>query len=78
MFRAWRATICGAERMAEDRRGKRSKGIEAGSALNQSHRFIEAARELGADQPEEAFDDALRRIGKAPAPTRPRERKKPR
>jgi hypothetical protein len=33
----------------------------------QSQRFIEAARELGADQSEEAFDEALRRIARAPA-----------
>jgi hypothetical protein len=33
----------------------------------QGHKFIEAARELGADQSEEAFDEALRKIAQAPA-----------
>jgi hypothetical protein len=47
----------------------------------QSKRFIEAARELGAEVPEEEFDRALRRVGRAPPsdpkpkpkkPTKPR------
>jgi hypothetical protein len=31
----------------------------------QSERFKEAARELGCDESEERFDEALRKIGKA-------------
>lgn len=32
----------------------------------QSRRFKEAARELGADQSEEAFNEALRKLARAP------------
>jgi hypothetical protein len=37
------------------------------SQSEQSDRFIKAARELGADQSEEAFDEALRKLARAPA-----------
>jgi hypothetical protein len=43
----------------------------------QSRRFVEAARALGADQSEQAFDDALRRIAKAPVRSERRERDEP-
>jgi hypothetical protein len=32
---------------------------------DQTQRFIEAARELGCDESEERFDDALRKVAKA-------------
>lgn len=32
----------------------------------QSRKFKEAARELGCDESEEAFDETLKRLGKAP------------
>jgi hypothetical protein len=36
---------------------------------SQLDRFKEAARDLGCDESEEAFDAALKQIGKAPPPT---------
>ncbi len=36
--------------------------------LTQSERFIEAARELGCDEDEAAFDDFLKKVAKAPPP----------
>ncbi len=41
----------------------------------QRDRFIEAGRELGADEDEAAFDDKLRRLAKAKP--RPKEEKAP-
>jgi hypothetical protein len=35
---------------------------------SQRQKFIDAARELGADEDEKAFADKLRRIAKAPPP----------
>lgn len=49
--------------------GAKSKAKPAPAGENkvdQSQRFVEAARELGADQSEEEFDEALKRIGRAP------------
>lgn len=43
------------------------------ASMSQLERFKTAARELGADQPEEAFDAALRKI--ASAPPAPQEKK---
>jgi hypothetical protein len=43
----------------------------------QSERFIEAARELGCDEDEDAFKDRLKKLASAPPPETVRERKKP-
>ena len=40
----------------------------------QSRRFIEAARELGCDEDEAAFDEKLRKVG-APKPPDPKAQK---
>ena len=45
------------------------------AARTQSERFVEAARELGADQSEGPLDQVLRKIVKAPVP--PKRPKKP-
>lgn len=37
------------------------------AAKTQRQRFIEAARELGVDESEAAFDRTLKKIGRAPA-----------
>ncbi|MCR4268752.1 DNA-binding protein [Nitratireductor sp. ZSWI3] len=37
-------------------------------AKTQREKFEEAARELGTDQSEEAFDRALKKVAKAPPP----------
>lgn len=39
---------------------------------SQSRRFIDAARELGADAPEEEFDRALRKVAAAPPAPKPK------
>jgi|GEM_PF-4862919 len=42
----------------------------------QQHReFVKAARELGADESEEAFDKVLKRVAKAPPPKSVQKRK---
>ena len=46
-------------------RGLDEKGAEKGT--EQSQRFIEAARELGCDESEERFNEALKKVAKAPA-----------
>ncbi len=43
---------------------------------SQRERFAKAARELGADESEEAFDKLLKRIAKAPPPKTVQKRKK--
>jgi hypothetical protein len=45
------------------------------SDKEQSRRFIKAARELDADQSEEAFNEALRKVASAPAEPRGKKRK---
>jgi hypothetical protein len=45
---------------------KRQK--ESEKPLSQIDRFKEAARELGTDDSEEAFDEKLKKIAKAPPP----------
>lgn len=45
------------------------------SASAQHKDFVEAARELGADESEEAFDKVLKRIAKAPPPKSVQKRK---
>jgi hypothetical protein len=63
--------------MTESRKPPPRPRTKAGQAdPGQSRRFVEAARELGADQSEEAFAETLRKIAKAPP--QPREPKKPR
>ncbi|WP_291006475.1 hypothetical protein [Hyphomicrobium sp.] len=43
---------------------------------SEQHReFVKAARELGADENEEAFDKVLKRIAKAPPPKSVQKRK---
>jgi hypothetical protein len=44
---------------------------------SQRERFIEAARELGCDEVEEAFDKALRKIASERPPASVRQRKAP-
>lgn len=44
------------------------KATVTGKPQAQRDKFIEAARELGCDENEEAFKDALKRVAKAPAP----------
>jgi hypothetical protein len=46
------------------------------SQIEQSKRFIEAARELGCDEDEAAFDEKLKRIATA-KPAKPAKSKKP-
>lgn len=41
----------------------------------QSEAFVRAARELGTDESEEAFDKVLKRIAKAPPPKSVQKRK---
>jgi hypothetical protein len=41
----------------------------------QSEKFVEAARKLGADESEQRFDDALKRVGKAKLTHPPRPKK---
>jgi hypothetical protein len=51
------------------------------SDKNQSAKFKEAARELGCDEDETAFEKRLRKIARAPAPVAkpaPKAKKKPR
>ena len=44
---------------------------------NQTKRFVDAARELGTDESEEAFDKMLKRVAKAPPPKSVQKRRKP-
>ena len=43
----------------------------------QGKRFVDAAREAGASESEDVFDETLRRIAEAPPPDTVQERKKP-
>ncbi len=45
------------------------------SDRDQHKRFVDAARELGADESEEAFDKLLKRVAKAPPPKTVQKRK---
>ncbi len=47
------------------------------AAKTQRQRFIDAARELGADGSEAAFDKALGKVAKAPAQTPKKATRKP-
>jgi hypothetical protein len=44
----------------------------------QSQKFVEAARRLGTDKSEEAFDRALRKVASAPPAPMPKAKKKTR
>jgi hypothetical protein len=61
--------------MAGSRKPPARSRMKGQADPEQSQRFVEAARELGADQSEEAFDETLRKIAKAPP--QPRKPKKP-
>jgi hypothetical protein len=63
-------------RMADTRKRRDNPSSTAADSTQQSERFVEAARALGADQSEEAFAETLRKI--AEAPPQHREPKKPR
>ena len=54
---------------------KRESGGKAGPS-EQRDRFIEAARRLGCDDSEEAFDRKLKKIASAPPPKSVQKRKK--
>ena len=45
------------------------------NAEDQHHEFVKAARELGTDESEEAFDKMLKRVAKAPPPKSVQKRK---
>lgn len=49
---------------------------KTGSAADQHREFVKAARELGTDENEEAFDRVLGKIAKAPPPKSVQKRKK--
>jgi hypothetical protein len=46
-----------------------------GSDTDQHREFVKAARELGVDESEEAFDKVLKRVAKAPPPRSVQKRK---
>ena len=46
------------------------------TSADQHHEFVKAAREIGTDESEEAFDKVLGRIAKAPPPKSVQKRKK--
>lgn len=50
---------------ARDRKTSRSGPKRDEPMTQQSERFKEAARELGCDDSEEAFDEALRKVAKS-------------
>lgn len=50
--------------------------VKAGSATSQHEQFVKAARELGTDESEDAFDKVLGKIAKAPPPKSVRKRGK--
>jgi hypothetical protein len=54
--------MAGGTRVSSQKRRAEISDRRAAGGARQHDRFIEAARELGADQSEEAFDEALRRI----------------
>jgi hypothetical protein len=48
---------------------------KVGSATDQHREFVKAARDLGTDESEEAFDKVLRKVASAPPPATVRQRK---
>jgi hypothetical protein len=49
---------------------------KVGSATDQHREFVKAAREIGTDESEDAFDKMLGKIAKAPPPKSVQKRKK--
>jgi hypothetical protein len=55
--------------------GQRTAPLKSRPTSEQHREFVKAARELGTDESEEAFDKVLKRIAKAPPPRSVRKRK---